>query len=309
MDMRLLAIINPAAGREAFQKNIRDMLEHLSTQSRYSKIDIRVTNRQDHAFDLAKYSGGVYDMIVAVGGDGTIHEVINGLVKGGHQTPLAIVAAGTVNDFAVAMELPTEVEEIRQMLLEPQIRLIDLGRCENDYFFNVCAGGLLTDVAYRTTRLSKTILGRLAYVLNAVVDLPLRLLRPLRLSIETDDEKIEGPMYLFMVCNTRSVGGFRTIAPDSDPEDGLLDIIAIRAKGPFAIFSVATLFLRTLNNTHVKHRNFYYKQSTKVKITELKDRDTVLDMDGERRGILPATIEVVPAVLPLVVPQNYPQKQ
>ncbi len=306
--MRLLAIINPAAGRESFQKDIRDMLEHLPSQDRYNTVDIRTTYRQDHAFDLARHNGGAYDIIVAVGGDGTVHEVVNGLIKGGHRTPLAIVAAGTVNDFAVAMELPSKVEAIQEMLLNPQIRSIDLGRCENDYFFNVCAGGLLADVAYRTTRRSKTLLGRLAYVLNATVDLPVRLFKPLHLSIETDDDKIEGPMYLFMVCNTRSVGGFRTIAPNSTPEDGLLDIIAVRAEGPLAIGSMATLMLRTLNSSHVEHRNFYYRQSTKVTVIELENRETLLDMDGEQKGVLPATIEVVPAVLPLVVPQNYSAK-
>ena len=224
----------------------------------------------------------------------------------GHKTPIAIVAAGTVNDFAVAMSLPTEIEEIRDMLLQPRTLMIDLGKCGNDYFFNVCAGGLLADVAYRTTRTSKTLLGRLAYILNAAVDLPIRLFQPLNLSIETDDEKIEGPMYLFMAANTRSVGGFRTIAPDATPEDGLLDIIAIRAEGPMIIGSMATLMLKTLNSSHVEHRNFYYKQSKKATVIELDTKETLLDMDGEQKGNLPATIEVVPSVIPLLVPHNYP---
>ncbi len=305
--MRLLAIINPAAGRETFQRDIYDMLTGLADSDTYSKIELRYTQGLGHASTLAESEGGNFDIIAAVGGDGTVHETVNGMMQAGHKTPLAIIAAGTVNDFAVAVNLPAKTEDIRQMLLNPRVNMIDLGFSDGSYFFNVCAGGMLADVAYRTTRTSKTVLGRLAYVLNAATDLPVRLFRPLHLSIETDDDIITGPMYLFMAANTRSVGGFRNIAPDSKPEDGLLDIIAIRAEGPAPIGSMAALLVKTLNGSHVEHRNFYYKQSAKATIVELENKETLLDMDGEQKGSLPATIEVVPSIFPLVVPQDYRQ--
>ncbi|HHU07944.1 MAG TPA: diacylglycerol kinase family lipid kinase [Clostridiaceae bacterium] len=303
--MRLLAIINPAAGRENFQREIYTMLSSLKDTAAYSEIDFRYTQGLGHASTLTQEEGGNYDIIVAVGGDGTVHEVVNGLMQAGHNTPVSIVAAGTVNDFASAINLPVNTEDIRQMLLTPRTFMIDLGFSGGNYFFNVCAGGMLTDVAYRTTRTSKTVLGRLAYILNAATDLPARLFRPLNLSIETDNDKITGPMYLFMAANTRSVGGFRKIAPASVPNDGLLDIIAIRAEGPAPISSMASLLVKTINCSHVEHRNFYYKQSTKATVIELDNKETLLDMDGEQKGALPVTIEVVPAVFPLVVPQDY----
>ncbi len=303
--MRLLAIINPSAGRETFQKEIYNMLTGLTETETFSKVVIRYTQGFGHANNLVQEEGKNYDIIAAVGGDGTVHEIVNGLMKAGHKTPVAIIAAGTVNDFAIATNLPLKTEDIRQMLLQPRIHMIDLGHSAGNYFFNVCAGGMLADVAYRTTSTSKTVLGRLAYVLNAATDLPVRLFRPLHLSIETDNDLITGPMYLFMVANTRSVGGFRAIAPDSKPDDGLLDIIAIRAEGPAPIGSMATLLVKTLNGSHIEHRNFYYKQTTKATIIELENKETPLDMDGEQKGSLPATIEVVPSAFPLILPQDH----
>ncbi len=302
--MRLLTIINPAAGREVFQKEIRSLLANLKQSGPYSAIDLIETKGSGHAAIIAAEKSKDYDICLAVGGDGTVHEVVNGLMKTEHKIPLAIVAAGTVNDFAFAMDLPRDKEGIRRMLLNPETRMIDLGHCGGDYFFNVCAGGMLADVAYRTTRTSKTMFGRLAYILNAAIDLPVRLFKPLHLSIETDGELFSGPAYLFMIANTRSVGGFRSIAPDSSPEDGLLDLIAIRAEGPFAAGSMASLLLRTMNKSHVEHRNFYYRQAKKIAIKEVDNKDTLLDMDGEQKGALPAEIEVIPAVLPIIVPRD-----
>jgi diacylglycerol kinase (ATP) len=138
--------------------------------------------------------------------------VFSGLLDGKHQTPLAILAAGTVNDFAYAMQLPRSDSAVAKMIRQGKTRLIDVGQANDRYFVNVAAGGLLTDVAYKVPTDAKTVLGTLAYVIEAQGIFPPRHCArsgPYRDTRPIIDEEI----LLFIVSNTSSVAVSATSPP------------------------------------------------------------------------------------------------
>jgi len=162
--MRARVIINPSSGRQTLQRKAERLTKTLLADGTFSDVDIiRTTGAQDAYIAARYYQDWQFDLILAVGGDGTVNEVVSGLLDGKHQTPLAILAAGTVNDFAYAMKLPRSDNAMAKMIRQGKTRLIDVGQANDRFFVNVAAGGLLTDVAYKVSSDAKTVLGTLAY--------------------------------------------------------------------------------------------------------------------------------------------------
>lgn len=298
--MRVRVIINPTAGRQLVQKNADKVIRALLQDGTIRQAEMIETRGAGDAYKAARsFSPFQVDLIMAVGGDGTVHEVINGLIDGGHQTPLTIFPAGTVNDFATALKIPRDPEEYVQMIHRLNIKPVDVGKAGNRYFFNVLGGGMLTDVAYKTPSESKTVLGQLAYIINGALDLPAQLIKSIPITIESEELRIEDDILLFLVSNTTSVGGFRCLAPLASFDDGLLDVLVIHKQG---LFELLPLILQLTNGDHVNNARISYFQTKSVTI---KSRDTTrvaLDLDGEQHGQLPVTVTAVRAAVRLVVP-------
>ena len=154
--MRVRCIINPTAGRQTVQKNAEQILSVLLDDGTISKADLIRTGKAGDAYDAARhFNPWDIDLIMVVGGDGTVSEVVNGLIDGNHRTPLAILAAGTANDFAHAMMMPRNVEEYCEMVRRFKIQDVDAGRIGTKSFLNVAASGMLTDVSYKVPSDSK----------------------------------------------------------------------------------------------------------------------------------------------------------
>ncbi len=298
--MRVRVIINPSSGRQIFQKNAERIIEQLLADGTFAQIDVIKTTGAQDAYKAARFfRPWDYDLIFTVGGDGTVNEVVNGLMDGQHQTPLAILPAGTVNDFAYAMHLPREVSEVCQMLRQRRTIKVDVGQAGRQYFLNVAAGGMLTDVAYKVPSEAKTVLGQLAYVLEGARDLPGQFYRSVTLSLHAPGYVVEDDILLFIVSNTSSVGGFRSLAPEASASDGLLDVVIIH-KANF--LELLPLMVQMANGVHVNNPLITYFQTPELTIDCLDSCAMPLDVDGERGGELPIKISVLPKALTLVVP-------
>ena len=165
--LRIKFIFNPSSGRQANALVVGDILHYLSEVNAVERADIAYTSAKNDAKRFAmELKPGEYDIVVAVGGDGTINEVVSGLMEGGSRTPLAILSGGTINDFATALNLPTNPSAFARMLIDGNKMDVDVGQAGDSYFLNVLAGGLLTDVAYKVPSSAKTSLGSLAYVIE-----------------------------------------------------------------------------------------------------------------------------------------------
>ena len=298
--MRVRVIINPTAGRQLLQRNAERIINRLLAERTISKADVIQTAGKGDAYTAARYfNPWEADLILAVGGDGTVNEVVNGLIDGQQQTPLAILPAGTVNDFAFAMKVPRSIEAYCAMIRNFRTTPIDAGRVGSSCFLNVAAGGMLTDVAYKVPSETKTVLGQMAYILSGAIDLPVQFFRSIPISLRADEQTIEDDILLFIVSNTRSVGGFRNLAPRASVSDGLLDVLVIRKQG---LFDLLPLMVQLVSGDYQNNNRVSYFQTRRLEIAVRDPYPVPLDLDGEMGPSLPATIEVEPAAIRLLVP-------
>jgi diacylglycerol kinase (ATP) len=298
--MRIRTIINPSAGRQSLQRNAEHILNRLLDDRTIRKADIIQTLGAGDAYSAARtLHPWEADLILAVGGDGTVNEVINGLIDGQHRTPLAILPAGTANDFAFAMKIPRDIDEYCAMIRQFRTIPVDAGRAGQTCFLNVVAGGMLTDLAYKVPSETKTVLGQMAYVLSGAIDLPAQLFSSIPISLRSTEKTIEDDILLFIISNTRSVGGFRNLAPRASVSDGLLDVLAIHKQG---IFELLPLMLQMVNGDHLNNSGVSYFQTSRLEIACRNQCQLQLDIDGEPGQMLPIVIEVLPGAIRLLVP-------
>lgn len=295
-------IINPSSGRQNFLKNIEGMIGKLIMDQIVNHVDVFYTEKQDDAKNEAmSMKKGEYDFVVAIGGDGTLNEVVNGVALGKNETPIAVISAGTVNDFANYLSLPQGIDEFCDLIRDFNIKEVDLGRIDGTYFMNVLAGGLLSDVGYKVPKELKAIFGKMAYYVECAKDIPKNLFHSIPISVKTEEFSKECECLLFIVANSQSVGGFRNAAPLASVSDGLLDVLILKK---VEVAQLSNLLLKIVQGDHINHPNVEYFQTKKIHIDILDDSKVVVDYDGECFGELPVTIEVVPKAVKIIVPKS-----
>ena len=300
--MKGLFIINPSSGRQNFHDKIKDITGTLIMDQICNTIDVFYTEKQDDAQNkAASLQPGEYDFVVAVGGDGTLNEVINGIIVSKSEIPVAVISAGTVNDFATYLNLPQTPAEFCKMIKNFQLKRVDAGRVNQKYFINVVAAGLLSDIGFKVDKDKKAVLGKLAYYLEGAIDLPKQFSKTLNLRFITEEKTMEEEVFLFMVTNSQSVGGFREMAPLASTSDGKLDVVIIRKMD---IFQVTPLLIGLVQGEHVNHPSVEYFQTQKLTIENMDDQEIDVDYDGEKlMNGFPIQIEMIPGAIQIVVPK------
>lgn len=296
---RCLFIVNPSSGQRSLQNNLDKLIGQLIIRQLVNHIDIFYTAKKDDGYYKAlKCNEKDYDFITVVGGDGTINEVVSGMVESHKSIPLCILAAGTVNDFANYLNLPTDINGVCNLINNFHTVCCDVGKIDNHYFMNVAAGGMFSDVSFTVSKTDKKRLGPLAYYLNGLANLPSQLNTNIELKIILDDiNVIEEEAKMFMVTNTNRVGGFENIIPLADIQDGLLDLIIIKK------CSVTDLVALSKDYILKKHANspfIAYFQAKKIEICS--KQEVIIDIDGEKGSLLPVTIEVINQAINILIP-------
>jgi diacylglycerol kinase (ATP) len=284
------------------QQNVDGVTEQLIQEGLWKNVDVFYTHARNTGFQEAlQLTAGEYDLVVAVGGDGTIHEVVNGVLKGGCNIPIAVMPAGTVNDFGYYLQVPDDIDGYCEMVRNGKITPVDVGQVGDDYFLNVFAGGLFTDISYKVPREVKMVLGELAYYLAGAISLPLNLFRSYSLELTYEGRTFEEQALIFIISNSPSIGGFKQICPAAGISDGLLDVCIIRRSG---LEHLLSLFFRMMKGEHIDSPHVSYFQTDYVEIrrTNPDEGELFMDMDGEQKGSLPAVIRAVPGALRMLVP-------
>lgn len=301
MGLRLKVILNPSSGRETARTNIEDVLALLSMRGEIDRADIYYTHARFDAQNFAESTvPSDYDCIVVAGGDGTVNEVITGIMRAGIDTPVAIYTSGTVNDFAMINNLPQTPGDFTRMLLDMNTRKVDCGRVGDTYFLNVLAGGVFTDVAYTVPSDLKTAFGPAAYWVSAMKDFQ-EINDTIPLVIKKDGEEITTDALMFFVSNTSSVGGFRNLMTKADVTDGLLDVMILK-KVDYA--EIMPLLGKLVIGDHITSDKVIYFQSKGFRMETADDTQVTLDLDGEEGPGLPADIECMHGAINLVVPKE-----
>ena len=303
--MKCLFIINRSSGKQNVMDTLKETIASLVMDELCSTIDVFYTKGKDDAKNRAmELKPGDYDFVVAVGGDGTLNEVVNGLVRSGSDIPMAVISAGTVNDFATYMKLPQNAEEFCTMIREFRTTRVDVGKVNEEYFINVLAAGLLTDVAYKVPKNRKAVMGKMAYYLECLRELPAQLSHFIPLRFESEEYTSTEEVLVFLVANTKSVGGFPNAAPDASVQDGYLDVLICKKAN--MLVEAPDLIVKILQGNHPKHDAVEYFQTRELKIgpadAEKQDEAISLDYDGEiLDSTLPVSISIVPKALNLLV--------
>ncbi len=237
-----------------------------------------------------------YDLIVVSGGDGTINIVVNAMMERNMDVPLGVIPSGTANDFATFLGLKTgNVEECCNVITTEKPKKIDIGIVNEQYFINVCAGGLFTNVSQNVDKDLKHALGSLSYYIKGIEQLTNFKKIPFR--ITTEQEVVEEDLYLFLVLNSAGTGGFNHIAPSASITDGMFDFVGIKAK---PVIELPKLFFKIFNGEFVKDSGVLYLKRKQFQIEcldieNLQFHETTVD--GELGPAMPLNITVIPRKL------------
>ncbi|MCR5804837.1 MAG: YegS/Rv2252/BmrU family lipid kinase [Clostridia bacterium] len=301
MGLRIKIIMNPSSGRERAMANVEDTIAYLSSQKAIERADISYTagplDATRYAMDIRQEE---YDLVMAVGGDGTVNEVVTGMLKGNIDLPLAVYTSGTVNDFASFMKLPAEPSDFARMLMSHKTVKVDCGKVNDRYFLNVLAGGLLSAVAYKVPSDLKTNLGPVAYWIEGLKEIN-SITKTIPLKLKTDKDEYDIDATMFLISNTRSVGGFKNLMLDADLHDGLLDVLVI---SKVSYMDAIPLLNKIALGEHLESDKVLYFQTSKLEMSATNDQKVTLDIDGEKGPKLPATIECIRDAINLVIPSE-----
>ena len=303
--MKGLFIINPSSGKQNIESTLKEIMANLVLNQISPHIDVFYTQKKNDARDRdPQLKPGEYDYVVSVGGDGTLNEVTNGLILSGSDTPLAIISAGTVNDFATYMKLPQTAEDFCQMIKHFQTKKVDVGKVNDQYFINVLAAGMLTDIAYKVPKDKKAVLGKMAYYLEGAKEFPKQLAQNMTLSFHSKEFNDTLDIMLFLVTNSKSVGGFADAAPIASVSDGYLDVLILKKMN--LLFEAPDLIIKWFQGDHPNHPAIEYFQTKELSVlpTE-KTAEIAIDYDGEilEEG-LPIDISIIPEALNLIIVRN-----
>ena len=275
------------AGNKEFPQTLDSCIEQLQ-RANYQVSIFRSSQPGDLSCGLDDVNSD-YDAVVVAGGDGSINEVINALLEQNLDLPLGVIPAGTANDFARQLKMPDNIEGAVTAITQENIQEVDIGKVNNQYFADVCAAGLLANVSHEVDIDLKNTLGKLAYYIKGIEQLPK--FENIPLKIKTPQRIIEDDFYLFLILNGNSAGGFQQLAPQAKIDDGRFEFLGVKA---CPLPQIAGLFVKMLQGKHLDDQNIVHFQDTEfeVEITDDKLNNYHSDLDGEKGPGFPLHVKV-----------------
>jgi len=271
----MMLIINPHSGRGLSKTALGTIVSQLCA------ADYNVTvffSNEKTPEELAYEHATKHDLVVCVGGDGTLSGVISGLLRSKASIPIGYIPKGTSNDVAITLALSKDPSKAAQTILSGTPRTLDIGKFHDRHFTYIAAFGAFTGVSYLTPQSAKRSLGHFAYVLSGIADVTA--IKPRKTIVEYDGKTIKGEFIFGGVTNSTSVGGFIKLNPDKiDLADGLFEVILV--KQPV----VPADFLEIMSSLTVKTYegdNFRMLHASKVKF--IFEEEVAWAVDGEDGG-------------------------
>lgn len=227
MEKKLLLIYNPVSGKAQIKTYLADIIDIYASND-YS-VTVHPTKCASDGYEYIKKHSTEYDIISVCGGDGMLNEAVSALmgVDKDKRPPLAYLPSGSTNDFAGTIGLPVDVRRAAKMVVDGNPFFCDAGMINDKYFAYVAAFGAFTSVSYDTAQEFKNVFGHLAYVLEAIRQLPS--IKPIPLKISFDDIVIEDDFVLGMVTNSLQVGGIKhSLGTAISLNDGLFEVYLVK---------------------------------------------------------------------------------
>lgn len=269
--MKILLIINPTAGTTKGKNAIFDILQ-MFCKAEY-EVTCAVTQHKGHATTLAKEAEGRFDMLVCCGGDGTLNEVITGIMQMENKLPLGYIPAGTTNDFANSIGITVDIKKAVKRIIDGEKVKIDMGKWNRKNFSYIASFGAFTAVSYKVPQTTKNIFGHMAYIFEGITDLGS--LRPYHIKLESEENTLEGEYIFGAISNSTSIGGIVKLDEKIvDMNDGFFEVALI--KFPKNAGELNRIIWGIINSDF-KDSMFEFFKTSKVKITTEEKFDWSLD--------------------------------
>lgn len=292
---RMLFVYNPKAGKAKIRNKLSDIID-VFARSGYS-IVVHPTQGQGDAREVVKNrEKGAYDLIVCSGGDGTLDEVVAGMMQTQEHLPVGYIPAGSTNDFAKSLGISSNMVAAAETIVKGRVFSCDIGRFNEGLFVYVAAFGMFTEVSYATDQQMKNMLGHMAYLLEGVKSLST--IKSYVMRIESEEEIIEGDFIFGMVTNSISVGGFKNITgKDVELDDGKFEVLLVKRPVTYVELdnTVASLVVPKFDAQCIQ-----YLKTSCLRIYSKEKISWTLDGEfgGEHKEVV---IENLQKVLPIIV--------
>ncbi|MBQ4403958.1 MAG: YegS/Rv2252/BmrU family lipid kinase [Selenomonadaceae bacterium] len=281
---KILLVYNPVSGHAAFKNRLDAVIENF--QRRGILLSVYRTCAGDNSNFVDSVKIFQPEGVIAAGGDGTLHAVINWLKKNSLDLPVGIINSGTSNDFAAHLNL--DDEKIFDAVAAGRTRPADLGLVNGgEYFINVASAGVFTSIAHEVDSRLKNFLGKSAYYLRGLGEL--KNFKAVPLDITADGQKFSVDAFLFLVLNSPSVAGFKKFSDAAQIDDGKLDLLVLKKCSATALINLAKKILA--GGSVQSDENIFSLQAATFEIKT--SAELTSDLDGEEGDNLPLKIETI----------------
>ena len=271
---KMLFVMNPYSGTRRANKYLVEIID-LFNRANY-EVMVHMTQGQGDATNVVAAKAHEMDLIVCCGGDGTFNETISGMLSVGADVPLGYIPAGSTNDFAVSLGLPTNLLKAAEIIANGEPRPIDVGKFGDHYFSYVASFGAFTKASYATPQSIKNALGHTAYLLEGISELSQ--IKNEHVRMEIDGQVVEDDFLFGAISNSTSVGGILTLSPDVvDLADGQMEILLVRAARSLAEIAEC---IQAVQTQKYNCSMITFRSAKKVRI--FADPDMAWTLDGER---------------------------
>ncbi len=271
---KVLIIINPCSGTKRANKYLTDIVDIFTTAGFVATV-ITTTKRGD-GIEYAKTMAKDFDLITAIGGDGTFNEVVAGLVASGVKVPLGYIPAGSTNDFAQSLHIPKNILDAARNIVNGEPVAIDIGKFNDRYFSYVASFGAFTKASYATSQNVKNALGHLAYILEGISSITSIKAEPMK--ITANGQTYEEDFIFGAISNSTSMGGILKLSPDLvDMSDGFFEMLLVKA--PKDLIDLTEIITMLTMQDFERSDKLIFLNSNKFEIEA--NKETSWSLDGE----------------------------
>ena len=277
-------IYNPYAGDNYIMDKLDEVID-VHQKHGYRVVPERLDEEHNMAAAMEDIHEG-YSQILIAGGDGTVDILINYMMERDIKLPIGILPMGTANDYAKYIGIPKDISKALEKMFRLPSMKMDVGKINEKYFINVASTGLLTDVSQKTHSELKNAIGKLAYYIKGLEQIPT--FRKIPVKFTSEEKTYDGDMYALLVFNGRTAGNL-DFAYKSKANDGLFDVILIKA----SFKEIVPLLAKMLRGNHLEDPVGLLYFQTKELFIETTDELIVSDIDGERGPDFPLHIQCI----------------
>ncbi len=276
LEKKLYFIYNPLAGKGNIRGKMYGIIQTLAAAD--YELTVYPTRAARDAIERIRELPEDYDLVVCSGGDGTLDEVVTGMMQREHKLPIGYIPAGSCNDFARSLQIPNNMQQAAEIAVWGENFAVDIGSFNDRNFVYVAAFGIFTDVSYSTKQEMKNVLGHMAYILEGMKRLTN--VKSYYMKVTSEEMSFEGDFLFGMVTNSRSVGGFKSIVGKNVVfDDGIYEVTFIRRpRNPLELQEI----LAALTISQIDTKYMYSFRSSRIEV-EAKE-PVPWTLDGEFGG-------------------------